>query len=82
MAEEDDIPVRGETPGFACKADGMSAYVGRTATSDIGAAILAQSGARQLRWIPLGAAVTMDYRGDRVNVRLDGANAVTVVTCG
>ena len=75
-------PVRGETPGYTCNAEGLERFVGQQATAEAGAEILRLSGARTLRWIPEGSAVTMDYRVDRVNVRLDGQNRIESVDCG
>jgi hypothetical protein len=40
------------------------------------------SGAREVRWVPLGGVVTMDFRADRVTVQLDGANRVQSANCG
>ena len=77
-----ELPVRGETPGFVCQENGLSSFVGREATAEVGAEILRQSGARTLRWIPPGAMVTMDLRPDRVNVRLDAQNRIESVNCG
>ena len=65
-----------------CNAAAVQSHVGHSATQDMGAAILAQSGAAQLRWGAPGAAWTMDYRQDRVNVRYDNAMKITEVTCG
>ena len=79
---EPELPVRGETPGYTCRDEGLSSFVGREATAETGAEILRQSGARTLRWIPPGAAVTMDLRADRVNVRLDAQNRIESVSCG
>lgn len=81
-ANEPEPPVRGETPGYTCRDDGLSSFVGQAATAEIGAEILRRSGARTLRWIPHGGAITMDLRADRVNVRLDPQNRIESVTCG
>jgi hypothetical protein len=35
-----------------------------------------------LRWAPVGAMLTMDFRSDRVTVYLDAGNKVTKVSCG
>ncbi len=75
-------PVHGETPGFTCRDEGLSGFVGRQATAEIGAEIRQRAGARALRWIPRGAAITMDLRMDRVNVRLDARNRIESVSCG
>lgn len=68
-------------PG-TCSADAASAYVGQKATGQVGSQILQATGARQLRWGPPGAAFTMDFRQDRVNVMYDQAMTITDVTCG
>ena len=75
-------PVRGETPGYTCSDAGLDRFVGQEATATVGGEILRLSGARTLRWIPQGSAVTMDFRADRVNVRLDGQNRIESVNCG
>lgn len=72
-----------EPPAAAvCNAGPVQSYVGQKATQASGAAILAGSGARTLRWGPPGGAWTMDYRQDRVNVRYDDAMTITGITCG
>lgn len=42
----------------------------------------ARSGARTVRVIGPGQAVTMDYRTDRLNLETDAAGVVTAVRCG
>ncbi|MEE4200725.1 I78 family peptidase inhibitor [Erythrobacter sp.] len=68
--------------GEACQADDVRAYVGQRVSENIGARILAESGAQQLRWGPPGSAWTMDYLPDRVNVRYDGDGVILAITCG
>jgi len=77
--------VRGEVPlsaGGKCSADGLARYAGQAATAENGAAILRNSGARTLRWIPHGSVVTMDFSEQRVNVKLDPQGRIEGVTCG
>jgi hypothetical protein len=76
-----DEPVPGELAG-SCRAEGLESFVGQPATPETGSEILQKSGAKKLRWIAHGAAVTMDYSPDRVNVKLDPQNRVEGVTCG
>lgn len=70
-----------ENPGI-CNAAGAKSHVGKKASEAMGAAILADSGARNLRWGPPRAAWTMDYREDRVNVRYDDDMTIIDITCG
>ena len=65
-----------------CTTDRLQELVGQPATSELGAEAMRRSGARALRWIRPGDAVTMDYRTDRLNVRLDADNRVERFDCG
>ena len=77
------VPAEGSEPaGGKCRAEGLERYVGQTGSAENGAAIVRQSGARTLRWIPHGSAVTMDYSEQRVNVKLDPQSRIEAVTCG
>ena len=66
----------------ACDASKAQALVGREATRAAGQDALRLTGARTIRWIPKGAAVTMDYRSDRLNLHLDRSNRITAIACG
>ena len=44
--------------------------------------ITTRSGAQSIRWIEPGMAVTMDYRGDRLNAELDQDGVITAMRCG
>lgn len=66
----------------ACDAQAAGSYAGKKATEEAGAAILAETGSRTLRWGPPRAAWTMDYRQDRVNVRYDDDMTIIDITCG
>ena len=65
-----------------CDASAVQSFVGQQATEQTGAQILAQSGARSLRWGAPNSAWTMDFREDRVNVRYDEQMAITTISCG
>jgi len=67
---------------MTCNADAVQGYVGQTATPDLGATILKESGARTLRWGPPRSAMTMDYRQDRLNIMYDDAYKIEKITCG
>jgi hypothetical protein len=78
---QEQFPAVGET-GRVCNAARAQPLVGRGATGEVGAEALRLSGARNIRWIAPGTAVTMDYREDRLNIELDGRNRVTRIRCG
>jgi outer membrane biogenesis lipoprotein LolB len=80
MDEEPASP--GDDARFACRAERLGGLVGRQASTELGAEALRASGARTIRWIQPGMAVTMDYRTDRLNLELDGANRVVALRCG
>ena len=65
-----------------CSVQGLGELVGRRASQSLGAEALRLSGARSLRWIRPGDAVTMDYRPDRLNVNLDAQGRVDRFACG
>jgi len=69
-------------PAGVCRSEALSKFVGQQATRELGHAIMLASGAREVRWVPLGGVVTMDFRADRVTVQLDGANRVQSANCG
>ena len=79
--DEDGNP-RTRPEAEMCDASAVQAHVGHTVTAAMGQAILEQSGARQLRWIPPRTAVTMDYRADRLNISYDDEMVIERIACG
>lgn len=65
-----------------CKNDALPQFVGQKATQQTGAAIVAAAGARTLRWVGPGMAVTMDFRPDRVTVGYDQNMVIETLSCG
>lgn len=76
-----EVPVVGDS-GYTCRSDMLPQFIGSVATQQLGSDILTASGARNLRWVPKGGVVTMDFRADRVTVALDGDNKVERASCG
>ena len=74
--------MHGETPGHVCEASSTGQFLGQVATSETAAAILAASHAAVLRWAPPGVMLTMDFRADRVTVRLGPDGKITAINCG
>ncbi|MFZ2996937.1 I78 family peptidase inhibitor [Sphingobium sp.] len=66
----------------ACRNDRLDRFVGHKADANIGAALLAASGAKTLRWGGPGMAMTMDFRPDRLTVSYDAAMVITSARCG
>lgn len=65
-----------------CRASAAEFARGRAYTDALGAELQAKAGAKALRVIRPGQAVTMDFRDDRLNVELDAGGKVTKVSCG
>lgn len=78
---EPQPPVVGAGP-FVCREFATAEFVGRGASTELGAQLQRASGARSLRWIQPGMSVTMDFREDRLNVRLDEQKRVLSASCG
>ncbi len=65
-----------------CNADRVQPLVGREAKPQVIERAKQRSGARTVRVIKPGMAVTMDYRSDRLNVELDDVNTIKALRCG
>ncbi|MBA3676342.1 MAG: hypothetical protein H0W74_02925 [Sphingosinicella sp.] len=76
------IPEGGASPTGPCDASRAQSLIGRSGTGQLGADALRRTGARDIRWIQPGQAVTMDFRADRLNIELDAGNRVVRFTCG
>ena len=75
-------PVPAQGGSTVCRNDRMDQFGGQPATQALGARMLQVSGAKTLQWIPLGTMVTMDFRAERLRVRLDARGRVERATCG
>ena len=64
-----------------CSSEALARFVGQPAGDELGSRILRASGARTIRWVPKGGAVTMDFNPTRLTVQLDGANRVESASC-
>jgi hypothetical protein len=70
-------------PGtLACVAEAGAWAVGKPVSDDLVAQVISDTHSKTARVIRPGQAVTMDFRGDRVNVMLDMNDKVDRVTCG
>lgn len=71
-----------ERPAGACDAAKARGLIGRMRSEAVGAEAKRLAGAAALRWVPMGAMVTMDYRPDRLNIRLDKDGRILSLDCG
>lgn len=65
-----------------CDATPAQGMIGMKADSAAGQKILALTGSETLRWAPPNAALTMDYRPNRVTVSYDETMVIDRITCG
>lgn len=68
--------------GGTCNAEPAQSHVGKPATDANVEAAFTASGAKTMRSIKPGQAVTMDYREDRVNVYQDASGNIERIGCG
>jgi Peptidase inhibitor I78 family len=69
-----------ETPDL-CGATKVASWVGKADTPVAREAIAKASGAKNIRWLTPGMAVTMDYRQDRLNANIDAGGKFTGFSC-
>lgn len=70
------------TDDGACRSEQLNQFVGKKADASLGTKMLETSGARLLRWVAPGMAVTMDFRADRLTVAYDANYMITQASCG
>ena len=66
----------------SCNAQALGSIAGRRYTPELGAELQRQAGARTLRVVRPGMAVTMDYRADRLTVSLGANDIIERAACG
>ena len=69
-------------PEGPCRNEPLGEFVGQPASQQLGAQMMAASGARTIRWVPEGGVITMDFSPARLTVQLDGSNRVETARCG
>jgi len=65
-----------------CNAGAVQGAIGREAGPRVIQNVKRRAGARDVRVIRPGQAVTMDFRSDRLNVEVDHRNTIRRVNCG
>jgi hypothetical protein len=69
-------------PERACRAESASSLIGRPGGAALAEQARQMSGARTVRVLHPGDIVTMEFRGNRLNVHLDAAGKIERITCG
>lgn len=82
LPPEEQIRVAPGILDESCSAEPAQRFVGRTADEDTVRAAVSASGAKAARVIKPDMMVTMDYRGDRLNLRVDDAGKIIEISCG
>lgn len=75
-------PPRVTTEGSQCGARYVQDHLGSHYDAALGDSIREESGAEALRVLRPGEAHTMEYRAERLNIRLDDAGVITTIGCG
>lgn len=65
-----------------CDANRVQDLKGKQRSPAIETDALARSGAKRIRWVEPGSAVTMDFRVDRLNLHVNAAGTITDARCG
>ena len=65
-----------------CQADPGQRFVGQAASEEIVEQARVATGAATVRILKPGMMATMDFRDDRLNLRLDDHGLIASVTCG
>jgi Peptidase inhibitor I78 family len=85
MAESEAVaPPASDTtdPFTSCDAAKGQYAVGQKFSDSLAAELKAKTGADKMRVIAPGMAVTMDFRGDRLNISYDSNMVINRVDCG
>ncbi len=82
MQAEEQIRVAPGLQDESCSAEAAQGYVGKKADRSVVESAIKASGAKSVRVIEPDMMVTMDFRSDRLNIRVDAAGKITTITCG
>ena len=75
-------PISLRDDGDACGSSLVQSFVGLRANDAVRQTVAERSGARNIRWIAPGQAVTMDYSESRLSAELDSDGVIVTMSCG
>ena len=78
---------------YVCRQASYEEFIGRVASGEVAAELLRASGARTIRWVRPGMAITLEgsgrppgaafeYSEERLTVRLASNNRIVTASCG
>lgn len=67
---------------MACNAEAANGAIGKAPTDAVVQQAQRDAGAARVRVIRPGDAVTMDYRGDRLNIDVSAQDSIASLRCG
>lgn len=70
------------SPSGACDAAHAQWALGKPATADTIERVRIDSHSRVVRVLHPGQIITMEFSAERVDIRVDGNNAILAITCG
>lgn len=82
MQTEEQIRVAPGLEDDSCSAEAAQRYVGQKADRSVVESAVEASGAKSVRVIEPDMMVTMDFRGDRLNIRVDATGKIIAIECG
>lgn len=68
-------------PQDTCQDPPGQRFIGLVASQALGSELLAATSAREIRWVPPGTMVTMDYKFGRLTVAYDDEMRISSVAC-
>ena len=75
-------PPASQADAQVCNADAAASLIGQPASAANVEAARSKAGAASVRALGLNDPMTMDFRGDRLNVFKDAAGAISRLSCG
>lgn len=75
-------PTPEPAPPMSCNITPAQGYIGKRAIYSVTEGARKAAGANSVRVLGPGDAATMDFRGDRLNIMVDGERVITKFTCG
>ena len=76
-----DNSPQGVTPLPRCTQAVLAKYIGKPKSGLVARRMRHATGAKSVRWVPVGTMVSMIYQNDRLTVRLGPDHRITQASC-